>query len=196
VAPPSDDRLQHERAELAFQRQSIHFAWHHGLVPLQGDLDRALDTEQFLTTVGRADLAQDHAHRRRVAIGFGIASVAAIAVAGGLLIAQESSPDCSALFPGDAFAKCVDDHINGTGMNLAPTIVLGLGGLVGLLASAAYYGAGLSDDDARAMADAYNQRLRRQLGLATATSQRWLHDVTLTPYVARGDAGVMLGARF
>jgi hypothetical protein len=53
----------------------------------------------------------------------------------------------------------------------------------------------ISEDDARALADAYNQRLRRRLGLPPAPRPA-LRDVTLTPYVAAHDAGAVLGARF
>jgi hypothetical protein len=50
--------------------------------------------------------------------------------------------------------------------------------------------------DARALADAYNQRLRRRLGLPPAPRRALLRDVTLTPYVAVHDAGAVLEARF
>lgn len=53
----------------------------------------------------------------------------------------------------------------------------------------------ISENDAKALADAYNQRLRRELGLPVVT-RPLLHDLKLTPFVARGDAGLTLGARF
>jgi len=54
----------------------------------------------------------------------------------------------------------------------------------------------IGEDDARALADAYNQRLRRRLGLPPAPRRALLRDVTLTPYAAGRAAGAVVGARF
>ncbi|HEY0478118.1 MAG TPA: hypothetical protein VGD37_11405 [Kofleriaceae bacterium] len=54
----------------------------------------------------------------------------------------------------------------------------------------------IADNAAKDLADAYNQRQRRRLGLPVVSRRPLLHDLRLTPYVARGDAGLVLGARF
>lgn len=59
-----------------------------------------------------------------------------------------------------------------------------------------YHPPPISENDAKALAEAYNQRLRRELGLPVVTRRPLLHDLKLTPFVARGDAGLTLGARF
>jgi hypothetical protein len=204
LAPPGSDRAErdaHERAEFAFQRRAIHVrgpGWRDGWIPLQGDLDRELGTEDFLDTVGRPDLAEAYVRDRRT--GAVIAGISAAGlVAGAVLIVSQigGQKDCSSLFPSDAFSACVDANVRGgSGASFAPGIVLSLAGAVGILVGAGYAARSVDTDQARTLADAYNQRLRRELGLPTLASRPVLRDVKLTPYVARGDAGLTLGARF
>lgn len=191
---------QRERAELTFERKSIHFGggWRHGWVPLQGDLDRVLDTEEFLATVGRPDLAQQYDRNRKTGTVIAAVSAAGLVTAGILLVSQlGGNQDCQAVFPSPAFSTCVDNNIKrADDANYAPGLVLAAASVVGILVGAAYAASPVNTDEAKNLADAYNQRLRRQLGLPTAASRPWLRDVKLAPYVARGDAGLALGARF
>jgi hypothetical protein len=92
---------------------------------------------------------------------------------------------------------CVDNNIrNGQNKNFTPSLVLAGASLVAILVGAAHATPTVNVDEARNLADAYNQHLRGQLGLPTLASRPWLRDVRLVPYVAHGDAGLVVGARF
>lgn len=55
----------------------------------------------------------------------------------------------------------------------------------------------VGDHEAKSLADVYNQRLRRELGLPVVRREPLLRDVKLLPFIARGETGgLALGARF
>jgi hypothetical protein len=210
AAPPPviDDREheQRELAELRFRRQSLRFGSnlqltainnvvnvHRSWVVHQGDLDEDVEPTAFYAKVGRPDLAQGYTRRKYAMIGGFVASGAALAV-GSALLFYELRDQCPMTLSYDAFTVCEKDHRPTFG---GPLIALGTSAIaftVGIWYF--YHPHPISENDAKALADAYNQRLRRELGLPVVTREPLLHDVKLTPLVARGDAGLVLGARF
>jgi hypothetical protein len=55
----------------------------------------------------------------------------------------------------------------------------------------------ITENEAKSLADGYNQRLQRELGLPVAVREPLLRDVKLTPFLARSDTGgLALSARF
>ncbi|HEX7842323.1 MAG TPA: hypothetical protein VF469_32850 [Kofleriaceae bacterium] len=94
------------------------------------------------------------------------------------------------------FDACVDSRVSASNL-IPPLIAFGVG-FAGTLIAIHYASDPhpIAENDAKALADAYNQRLRRELGLPVVTRRPLLHDVEVTPFVARGDAGLTLGARF
>jgi len=54
----------------------------------------------------------------------------------------------------------------------------------------------IDETEARSLADAYNRRLRRRLGLPDVVDRARVQDLAVVPYVGQRQAGVVLTARF
>jgi hypothetical protein len=54
----------------------------------------------------------------------------------------------------------------------------------------------LDENDAKALADAYNQRLRGTLGLPVANRDPVIHDLALSPSAIGSSRGLVLAGRF
>jgi hypothetical protein len=215
AAPPPppvviDDRAEREQreiAELKFRRQALRFGntvvvtATGSVVSVsrrwsvhQGDLDQELEPEEFYAKVGRPDLGEVYASHRRLMIGGYTVSIAAIVVGGALAIGLRQ--DCVVGQPFDEFQRCEDSNTQ------TFTTALIAGTSVGLVA----LGVGLwyqwhlhpiTENEAKGLADVYNQRLRRDLGLPVVRREPVLRDVTLAPFIARGEVrGLALSARF
>lgn len=218
VAPPAppaqlllDDRAareQREIAELKFRRGSLRFGsnlqltatgnavvLHRSWVVYQGDLDEEIEPTAFYTTVGRPDLSEAYTQRRGVKIASLVISGVAAAVGFGILFYDLGSrKDCPTTLPFDQFEACLDDNRPGF---VGPLVAIGVSSVaLGVGFWYHFHPHPIEENDAKALADAYNQRLRRQLGLPVVTRAPLLHDVKLTPFIARGDTGLALGARF
>jgi len=186
-----DDRAeQRELAELKYRRRAIRFgealaisangtttsvsrAW----TIHQGDLDEELKPVDFYQAMGRPDLAAQYTSRRHHAIGGFIVS--------GVGVLAELS-------------VLITSHDKDTSFSIATLVVANLA-----IFGGAFYGIHYSnnlhpieENDAKAMADAYNQRLRRELGLPVVTRRPLLHDMTVTPYLASNQSGLAMTARF
>jgi hypothetical protein len=174
-------------AELAYKRRSIRFGAAYAItgsqttaslsrawVIYQGDLDEELKPVAFYTAVGRPELGEQYMGRRNKMIGgFVVAGLGVAADAAVLGIGREDA-------------------------NVAGLVIANLAAFGGILYGI-YYSNHLhpiEENDAKALADAYNQRLRRELGLPVVARRRLLHDVQLTPYLAGAEAGVGLRASF
>lgn len=205
-AAPGDAEPQQARREAAereFQRRSIRFEPSDPDAPrtrlpewlfLRGELDQPLDPPAFYRLVGRDDLAWAYRRRHGLMVGGYILTGTALAIAG-VLFAGNETPFCELELTPDGHGACVKVHHPSS--RGAAVALLGVG--VASMSVGSYFSARpqpISADDARALADAYNQRLRRRLGLPPAPRHALLRDVTLTPYVAGRDASAVLGARF
>jgi len=206
--PPAYDeraeREQREIAELKFRRQELRFgdlvtvtatgsmvSVSRDWVVHQGDLDQELEPVAFYSLVGRPDLGEAYASRRKVMIGGYVVGTAAMV--GGLVLGFALRKDCT---KEPDFSMCIDDQLQTT----ATTIIVSASvGTIGLLVAlwSAYHLHPITENEAKSLADVYNQRLRRELGLPVVRRQPLLRDLTLTPFVARSDAGgLALSARF
>jgi len=201
------ERAQHRAAELVFRQHSLRFGpsyeirgqHTHGATEQQwhtfrGRIDQELDAQEFYQAIGRDDLGRAYQRRRALMIGSFFASTLAFIAAG--VLSLENRPDldgCNGL-QGQAQAHCVDTRI--TALN--PMFIAAGCGMVAMALSFYYHRNPhpIDENDAKTLADAYNQRLRRQLGLPVAIRRPILHHVTLRPYVAERDAGLALGGRF
>lgn len=163
-------------------------------VMFRGAVDQELAPTEFYRIVGRDDLAASYERRRYLMVGSYI--MAGLSVGIGLGLQLTAEPDfgpCAALPPVQR-AACERDH--------EPSILPGLVG-AGVGLGAALVGTYLyrhphpiDEGEAKALADTYNQQLLHQLGRPGVARRPVLRDVKLVPYVARGDVGLVLGARF
>jgi hypothetical protein len=190
------ERQQREAAELEFRRRAIRFGDAYSVyannnqvsiarhwVVYQGELNQRLEAEQFYGELGRPDLYQAYEHRRNVGIGWLVAGTVALVAVSALLYGEASSSDPSSY--------------------LLPVTLGGAGICVAYSLGAWYlqHPHAISENDAKNMADAYNQRLRQQLGLTTGlppahASLPRVRDWKLAPYAAHDGGGLVLGARF
>jgi hypothetical protein len=205
-AAPTDAELRRARretAELQFKRRAIRFEPNDPDAPrthlpdwlfLRGELDQPLDAPAFYHLIGRDDLAWSYRRRRALGIGSYVLAGTSLVVAG-VLFAQNDTPFCEPELTPDGHGACLRIfHPSSRGAAVAMFGIGVTGAVIGLYFAARTQP--ISEDDARALADAYNQRLRRRLGLPPAPHRALLRDVTLTPYVAGRETGAMLGARF
>lgn len=207
------ERAAREVAELRFKRQALRFGASYAVsvtdstltvsrrwLVFQGDVDQVLEPEDFYTTLGRSDLAEAYHRRRTIMVGSLVVSGLAFAAATVAFIAAiPRHEDCQL---GPTFSMCVQDNAalseKGFPPSMAPALVLLGVAMVGIGVGGYYYARPhpVEENDAKSLADAYNQRLRRQLGLPVAMRRPVFHDVKLVPYAGGHDGGLVLGARF
>lgn len=205
--PPAEgpaERLQRQSAELSFERQSLRFGAiydfsdQHGIldvhrrwVAFRGDPSTTLEPREFYRVLGRDDLARAYGLRRAAMIGSYVVGGVALVVSGLLTIsAVEGGSVCDLFTLGD---RCVD-----IGSPLGP-LVFSVGvSVAGIVMGYHFYRNPhpIDENDARTLADAYNQRLRGKLGLPVGIRRPLTRDLTLTPYVAGWDSGLVLRGRF
>jgi hypothetical protein len=206
VQQPLDTGSEQGDAEAEFNRRSIRFGPSYDLraagnytatnrrwTTYQGDVRQKLSRFQFYQTVGRPDLIESYASRKRAAIaGFVIGGIAAGAAYVLFTVALGEELDCTIDFNNSSFERhCQDGNYTPT---LLAAAVSGIAFVTGI-----YYVTHLQpldDGEAKALANDYNQRLRHQLGLPVATRRPRLRDIKLVPYVTGHDAGLALGGRF
>jgi hypothetical protein len=209
-APPTtviiDDRAERaarDVAELKYKRQSIRFgesyhvavsasyvSVHRRWIAFQGDLDQELEPVDFYATVGRPDLGDAYMTRRHVMIGGYVVMAVGYLVA--LAVVADSygaSDDCPILD-----SACRDqnkpDHT-------VPLIAFGIGTVgmgVGLYLH--FHPHPIEENEAKSLADSYNQGLRVQLGLPVVSRRPLLRDMKLVPYVTGHQGGLALTGRF
>ncbi len=163
----------------------------------RGQRGEQVDTPEFFELVGRDDLATSYRHRHLVMAGSFAVAVAGFATAAILTIENQSPLTECQTVQGDQGQVCLEKKHR----TVAPIVVALAAGLAGVAVGTYLYRhpQPIDEDDARALADAYNQRLRGALGIRTAarsTPGPRLRDVALVPYAGRSDAGLALGGRF
>ncbi len=160
----------------------------------RGGRGEEVDTPEFFQLVGRDDLAISYRHRHTIMVGSFAVAVVGFATAAILTIESQSPLTECETVQGDAGEVCLQKKHR----TVAPIVVALAGGLAGVAVGTYLYRhpQPIDEDDARALADGYNQRLRGALGLRTAARPPRLRDVALVPYAGRTDAGLALGGRF
>lgn len=163
----------------------------------RGQRGEEVDPPEFFGLVGRDDLATSYRHRQLVMTGSFAVAVAGFATAAALTIENQSPLTECQTVQGDQGEVCLQKKQR----TVMPIVVALVAGVAGVAVGTYLYRhpQPIDEDDARALADAYNQRLRGALGLRTAarsTPGPRLRDVALVPYAGRSDAGLALGGRF
>lgn len=194
------DREMRERAEAEFNRRSIRFgatydlraagnftALHSKWTAYQGDIRQKLAAPQFYDMVGRPDLVDSPSNRKTAMVAGFVLGGIGVAVTYGLFVyATVSSFDCDI------------DGRNCPNRSYTPALLTGAASALSF-AIAIYYATHIQpidDAEAKALANAYNERVRRELGLPVSMHRPVLHDIKLVPYITGQDAGLAIGARF
>jgi hypothetical protein len=202
------EQVGHRVSELKFELMSLRFDLAHESqarrrgAPRQwqvfrGQRGEEVATPEFFEIVGRDDLAISYRRRHAVMVGSYVVAAAGFATAAILTIENQSPLTECQTVQGDEGEICLEKKHR----TVAPIVVALAAGLAGVAVGTYLYRhpQPIDEDDARALADAYNQRLRGALGLRTAdrsTLRPRLRDVALVPYLGRSDAGLVLGGRF
>jgi len=200
------ERARRQAAELVFQQQALRFGpsydlgGHHtpgggqGWQVFRGAVNAELDAPAFYQALGREDLADAYRQRHTWMLGGYAASGLAFVAAGLLAVRKSDYSACSAQLDAVAYQRCWNDHT----LSQAPALIaIGVGLTATAFASYFYRNPQPIDErDAKALADAYNQRLRRQLGLPVAAPRPIVRNLALAPFVAAGDRGLVLRATF
>ncbi|MBZ0232714.1 MAG: hypothetical protein K8M05_10325 [Deltaproteobacteria bacterium] len=210
----ADERAAREMAELRFRREAVRFgddmivSGHNGnvnvtraWVAVRGESDHRLAPREFYELMGRPELAAQYQARRNQ--GFGLAVVGSAMIVGSMgygIYSAASDEDCEIGDPD--FGGCLDR--NGERMQRGVTVAI-VGGAAGILVT----GVGVyrmrrahpvSENEAKQMADRYNEELRRDLGLPTlgSTLRPRIRDVRWAPSfdVGSGGGGLALSGRF
>jgi hypothetical protein len=205
------EREAHERAELAYHRRSLRFDatydlvnYGHGgyaasreWVAYQGDLDQEISAKDFYTQVGRPDLYVKYQSRRKTMIAWYVAGGVLAAASVALLAGIFPSDSCNVSDP------CFDQQEKDNEDRLKTYAALSF--LVGGLSAGAWligiwyhvHPQPITENEAKTLADGYNQHIRQELGLPVVTRREpILRDVKLVPYASGTGAGVGLSARF
>jgi hypothetical protein len=195
---PDAAAAQRELAELRYQRQAIRLdlapelGRHRRWMFQRGELNQDLDPATFYRLVGREDLAWSYTRRHAAMVGGYVLSVATLALAGWLARDLDETPPCDV-------EVTVDGHGNCTGVRRpAPVLVMAGLGVTTLVISTylALRPQPIDEAEARSLADAYNRRLRRRLGLPDVAVRPRVRDVAVLPYVGERQAGIAIAARF
>jgi hypothetical protein len=196
------ERARRQAAELVFRRQALRFGPSYelggqhtagggqGWRVFQGRPDDELEAPAFYQMLGRDDLADAYRLRHTLMLGGYVAGGLAFIAAGVLAVRKSDFSACSSQLDPVAYQRCSDDHLNSP----APAVIaLGVGLAASVFASYFYRNPQPIDEhDAKALADAYNQQLRRQLGLPVAARRPIVRDLALAPYLSSRAAGLAL----
>jgi len=191
--PTEDDRRA--AAELRFRRESIGFGSEVSVLmvlkperrvagvsqrwyPYRGVAKTRLEPDAFYRLVGRNDLVEQYRRRRTTMLGtmWGGAVVALGSALVGLASLESDSEKVARLQTGALVGLCVGLSAAAIGSYLQTSLEP------------------ISDSEARKIAEQYNQRLRRSLGLPL--SARIRRDVRVLPYASGRDAGIAIATAF
>jgi hypothetical protein len=201
-----DEREQRAAVDLAYKRRLIRLSETYDLTAspsedgsrlrwaaYRGKPTEQLDPLTFYREVGRPDLADEYVTRKQLMIGGFV--VAGLAFVGSyVLLFYELTKD----FSNQADCIEMNSNCNTDGASYVPPVLaFGVGAIA--VGTGIYYATHrqpISENDARALADAYNQRLHGMPAAPPASRSSLLHDVHMIPYAARHTTGLVLGARF
>lgn len=199
-----DELIALQAAEVRFKRESIHFGKQYqivaasnlvALVPrwvaYQGELGREMSPDEFYATVDRFDLFR--AYQKRHSTMINSFAAGAVVTAVGLAISVSAlSDDCKSGDP--AF----DDCSNGKRDKLLAGLGVAAAGSIGLWIGYWFlsHPHPIDENEAKRLADVYNQHLRGRLGLPVVRSEPMIRDLRIAPRITRSDNGLVLSARF
>jgi hypothetical protein len=195
-AEPHDDRAVRGAAELRFRREAIGFDAEYTVYlhttpervvagstrrwyPYRGELRTRLEPVEFYKLIGRGDLVEEYRRRRQLMLGL---------TWGG-----------TALALGSAVLGVASLDDSGAISRLGAAAVVGLGAGLSAIAIGRWLHhrpQPIDENEAKSLAEQYNARLRRRLGLSVAAHAHRRRDVVLAPYIGARDAGLVAAARF
>jgi len=209
VEPPMNALEQYEQRHIGFD-ELVAVSTRTGMVmsqwavPYEGKYKKPLEGEAFYQKVGREDLVTAYQEKMSTKTAIGVLGGAAIVGGGILSVVSLTGPrqDCSVL--SSDFSACMERNRQRFNENMTTALVgLGIAGAgVGLLTATLYINPHpVTPSEARELADAYNQKLKVELGLSDegAPAQNPAHPVIqarLTPAVGPGGAGLVLSGTF
>jgi hypothetical protein len=197
--------LARRRASQAlFRRYSLRFAPSYDLGARQereigdnwqvyrGRVDEELDPQEFYRMVGRDDLARAYQRRQALMLGGYVVAGVAFGAAAVIYFRRNDPRGCDPASP--QFDQCSRDRI----LSNVPGIVAGAVGVAGGLFGTYFFRNPhpIDENDAKTLADAYNQRLRGQLGLPVAGGEPLVRELAVSPVVGSASRGVALAGRF
>jgi hypothetical protein len=177
--PPSEAQAEYDRKFVGLlditginQYGAVVGQWSQ---PFLGKYRRALDVAEFYDAVGEHEMAEEYRAKSRVKTALGVPG--AILAVGGLIAAitagvfwlSDAGSTCDPSFE-DCAAKAskANGEAMATGVSVG-ALALGVGLMIG---SAVVSRPTVTPDEARAMADKHNQRLRQTLGLGPEDEER------------------------
>jgi len=209
---PTDPRVEQEQRQVAekkFERESIRFDFpddgvvtgdagrNRSWVSYRGAAKQVLEPRSFYEAVGRPDLLAQYEHRHAMLITSAVVGLAAIGGGVALLVVGASvKGGCRDAPPSD---PC---HSDGNQLRGNLLFWSGFGLIIASIiptVMVVHYRRTqhpISEDEAKSLADEYNQGLRHKLGLPVDTRQPVVHDLRIVPYVGGHDGGLVIGARF
>lgn len=187
-----------------FRRHSLRFAPSYDLGARQergignnwqvfrGGVDEQLDPPAFYRMVGRDDLAQAYQRRQALMIGGYLVAAVAFGAAAWIYYRGDNLDSCSVPF--SQLEQCANDRMH----SQVPAIIAGGVAVAGGLFGTYFFRNPhpIDENDAKTLADAYNQRLRGQLGLPVATSEPLVRELAVSPVSGRANRGLVLAGRF
>jgi hypothetical protein len=198
---PHDERAaaRQRQAEIAYQQRSLRFAAMYEIhdlhgepfvqrrwLVLRGNADQELALPELYQVLGRADLVYEYNRRHQLMVaGFSVSVLSLMSAWVFGILAIETGSSC--------------DTCSVTQQDLLWPFLISCGlSVAGFAFGSHYYSPRylIDEHDARGLADAYNQRLRRELGLPPLATRPLIHDVALTPYVAARGGGLSLRMTF
>lgn len=201
------EHTQRHAAEMVFRQRSLRFGPSYEIGAQHtydylgsqwqvfcGRVDQELGALEFYRAIGRPDLAHAYQRRRALMVGGFVAGELAFVAAAVLYVKGHLDLSSCNSLQGQSYAHCAEMH---TSM-LSPMLITAGSGMAAMAFSVYFYRNPhpIDENDAKSLADAYNQRLRRELGLPVAIRRPILRDVTLRLYVAEHDTGLALGGQF
>jgi len=200
--PPGASPEQNRRhvAELLCRQHALRFAASYDLQAqgldssgswqvFRGGVDEQLPAPAFYRALGREDLARGYERRHALMLGGFAVAGAAFVVAGVIYLQRADFDGCRV--PLDQFDQCAHDRMRSQTLALVAAGIGVAGGLFGTYFSRRPHP--IDENDAQALDDAYNQRLRSTLGLPVATREPVVRDLALSPS-ATGRGLVLAGS--
>jgi hypothetical protein len=162
-------------------------------VPYEGKYKKPIEGAEFYEKVGRPDLASSY--RTRTGWRWGLMIAGYGAVLGGMTYGLAVGLSCSKK---GEYGICEERNYSAVYIGLA---IMGAGSIVGFIGQLFINPHPVSAPEARELADKRNQRLREELGItenrrASGSRASPAGVISLSPYVAPGGGGLLLGVSF
>lgn len=158
IAPQPDPRE-------AFEQRFIGFDYFSGSAPYIGKYRRPLGPDSFYELVGRPDFAATYRQRSAERNALGVVGLLGIAAGVVYVVAVPKGPEPDINVDHEVFARQMDERSRATDAAIRTGSIISLTGMALGIVSLAINPHPIDEPEARRLADEYNQRLARSLGL-------------------------------